>query len=617
MFLRNSLLSIIFLIIILLIISVHCNLKAQPNNTTLQKSDPNIIDTLKKELANNSFFSKILKAITVNDDELKIKNSIVQSDTAIIKKYSGKIIRNINVNILDVFGGSVFNPEDSTRSWLQNTGNSLHIKTKEWVIKDKIILLKGERLFPDDIKESERILRQSPYVYDVRIIPQDIGNNNDSTDIMVYIQDIWSTNGSIAYRPSSKSGGFSLTDLNFLGLGNDFKGGLKFDPQLENGWDWNASYTYDNIEKTYLSANISYLSEVDHQQYGIMIGRDFFSPIIKWAGALAQNWQNYRFPGSKNSVGEIERAKFNQQDYWLGYAFDFRPYDSTTLYQNRFNIAGRITRTTYSQRPEFDTLNYFKNNVFYLGRIGFSYIKYYQDSYIFGLGKTEDIPIINMIELLFGIEKGISTNRPYYGIKTGYSFRDNNLGYFYGGIQVGAFRSEEKWLNRNSIWDMFFFSNLKSMGSYKWRYYIGSRYSYTYDPLLQIDNLNINKDAGLRGFSVGDLIGNKKLVLNYEADIFLPLKILGFNTALITFADFGLISTSYEPLIDSKLYQGYGFGFRIQNEHLIFPSIQIMFGYYPNTFESGGTHFNIFNQSSLYYKFNQSQFSIPSIVTAQ
>jgi hypothetical protein len=346
-----------------------------------------------------------------------------------------------------------------------------------------------------------------------------------------------------------------------------------------------------------------------------MIGRDFISQVITWGGGISQVWQNTKYPGSNDTPGLVETARKNQQDYWLGYAFDARPFDPTTVYQNRFNIAGRVTRTVYGEKPDFDTLNLFQDNTFYLGRFGFSYRTYYQDRYVFGLGRTEDIPLITMIELLFGLEQGARSSRPYYGLKAGYSFHNSHLGYLYGGFQTGAFRSDGKWLNRTSILDLLYFSHLYAVGKYTWRHYIGSRYSYSYDPSWPQDVLNINDQGGLRGYSDSFLRGNKKLVLNYEADVIVPLKFLGFHLAVIVFADFGLISSINSSLFASRLYQGYGFGFRIRNEHLILPQFQFMCGFYPNTPQEGGEHFHLFQQNSIFYRFNQFQFSIPSVVS--
>jgi len=271
----------------------------------------------------------------------------------------------------------------------------------------------------------------------------------------------------------------------------------------------------------------------------------------------------------------------------------------------------------YSQKPVLDSVDLFQDKTFYLGRIGFSNRTYYEDQYIFGLGVTEDVPLVQMIALLFGYEIGSKSNRPYYGIKTNYSLHNDSLGYFSGGFQIGAFLSKGEWLNRNSLLELLYFSNLNATGKWKLRHYIGARYSYSFDPLRPQDGLNINNEGGLRGFSDNFLKGTKKLITNYEADIFTPLKFVGFKLAIITFADFGMISSNDRSLVTSKFYQGYGLGFRIKNDHLIFPAFQFMFSFYPNIYQGDGVHYELFRQSTTYYQFNKFQFSTPTIVSAE
>ena len=601
---------------IILTISMSGFLIAQKQSIAHADSAEKVVQEVKDYSKEGNFFSKLVRSILVQDDEL-VHSVPLDPDRKIIKQWTGKFIRNINIEVLDVFGGSVDHPKDSVRNWLEEAGNSLHLETKEWVIRNMLIFTEGEKLIPFDVTESERIIRQSPYVYDVRIIPQKIKNNSDSVDIMVYVQDIWSINGSASYYPTDKNGSISFSDLNFLGFGNEFRGGLTADHNLSHGWDWNASYSINNIERTFLSSTAYYTSDLNREQYGLSIGRDFFSPIIAWAGGIAQKWESTRYPEILNSSGIMETVRDNQQDYWLGYAFDFRKIDSTKENQNRFSIAGRITRTVYSQKPALDSVDLFQDNTFYLGRIGFSNRTYYEDQYVFGLGVTEDIPLVQMIALLFGFEEGSKTNRPYYGIKTGYSLHDHSLGYLYGGFQIGAFQSKGEWLNRNSLLEFLYFSDLHAVGNWKWRHYIGTRYSYSFDPLRPQDVLNINNESGLRGFSDGYLKGTKKLLLNYEADFFTPLRLFGFKLAIITFADFGIISSNDRSIFTSELFQGYGFGFRIKNDHLIFPSFQFMFGFYPNISRADGVHYALFRQSTTYYRFNKFQFSSPTIVSVE
>ena len=587
-------------------------LKLNAGNKKEKPSDSNnVLENVKDYSEKDNFFSKFVKSILVVEDDTKPGKTPLDPDRKIIKKYKGKIIRNIEIKILDAIGASVNNPQDTIRSWLAGTGSSLHINSKDWLIKNMLIFSEGDKFVPFFIQESERIIRQYPYIYDVRIIPQKIINNHDSVDIIVYVQDIWSLNGGGTLNIGNKSGSIFIDDINFLGFGNEFKGGIKVDKQFIQNWDWDGSYLISNIGRSFISAKLYYKSDLNLQHYGLMVSRDFISPIIDWGGGVAQNWQFTRYP---DSLLPARYASYNQQDIWLGYAFNTIPYDTTSYKHNSFNLAGRVTRTIFSTKPDFDSLNIFQDNTFYLARIGYADVTFYQDEYIFGLGKTEDVPLITMIEFLFGFKNGENTNSPYLGLKSGYSFLTKNDGFIYGGFQVGSFFSNNGWLNFTSILEMMYFSKLNIIGNWRWRHYIGSRFSYSNDPIKPAGILNIDNEGGLRGFSDNYLKGNKKLVVNYEADIFTPVKLLGFKLAIITFTDLGLISTDNNGLFNSKLFQGYGIGIRIKNEHLIFPALQFMFGYYPNT---SGNQMNLFYQSNMYYKFNQSQFSIPSVVSVE
>lgn len=598
------------IVVIVMILSMTVCIQAKKKKIAPADTG-NVVEDIKDYSKKDNIFSKFLKSVLVVENVSKAKANAPDPDRKIIKKYTGKIIRNIEVEILDVFGGKVDNPIDSVRGWLEDVGNSLHINTKEWLIKDMLIFKKGQKFKPFFIQESERIIRQFSYIYDVRIIPQRIRGNSDSIDIMVYVQDIWSIDGGGSFNSGESSGNIFFKDINFLGFGNEFKGGLKFGKQYMNDWDWDGSYVVNNIGNTFITSNIYYLSEENLQHYGLTLSRDFISPVIDWGGGIGQHWEHTRY---HDTLFPDITARYNQQDYWLGYAFNLKHYDSSSNNQNRFNVSGRLTRTVYTQKPNYDSLNTFQDNTFYLARIGFSDRSYYQDEYIFGLGRTEDVPLIKMAELLVGYEDGSNTDSPYIGIKSGYSFLSESNGYFYGGLQIGSFISLDDWQNWSSVMEVMYFSKLNISGFWKWRHFISSRLSYNYDPKRPADKLNIDYERGLRGFSDNYLKGNKKFVVNYEADFFVPVRFLGFKLAIIFFADMGLISPNNNSIFLSKLYQGYGLGIRVKNEHLIFPSMQFMIGYYPNT---DGEQFNIFYQSKMYYQFNQHQFSIPSVVNAE
>lgn len=572
-----------------------------------QQDTSGVFNKVKRFTEKDNFFSKLLRNIFVFEDESFDTGEEV---TRNYNKFSGKIIRKINVNVLDVFGASVNHPNRQPNSWLQKTGNAIHYETRDWLIKNKLLFDKGEQLYPFEVSESERLIRQSNYVYDVRISVRPA--TKDSVDVNVIVQDLWSITGNANYSPSDKSGYLTLRDLNFLGFGTELSSTVRFGNIYPQKWNWDGTIIMNNIQRTYFTGQVYHYSFGKDINYGISVNRDFISPVINWAGGAGLNWINSYPLFLTDSSFFTQNLAFNQQDLWIGYAFDFLPFKVGRINYNRLNIALRSISTLYTNKPEQDTLGIFQNNILYLGRIGYSYRQFYKDRYIFGLGRTEDIPAGYLFELILGIENGELRKRPYYGIRAGLSSFGES-GYIYGGFQTGAYRNGTGWKSGIISADIFYFTKLLSLGNLKWRHFFWNRYSFRYDPITQGQLLSINEGNGIRGYAV-DLLGNKKYVLNYENNIFIPLNILGFQLAFVTFADFGLLASKNQDLFNSKLYQGYGIGFRIRNEHLIFPPIQFVLGIYPGRKSPGQTEFTFYHQNPSFYQFNNFQFTKPSVI---
>ncbi|MGB3617848.1 MAG: hypothetical protein WBA12_06990, partial [Catalinimonas sp.] len=86
----------------------------------------------------------------------------------------------------------------------------------------------------------------------------------------------------------------------------------------------------------------------------------------------------------------------------------------------------------------------------------------------------------------------------------------------------------------------------------------------------------------LRGVARGQVRGNKRVVLSAESVLFTPFNLLGFRTAPFVFADFSVVVPNNRRLFTGPLYQGWGLGLRIRNEHLAFNTFQLRLAWYPN-----------------------------------
>ena len=104
--------------------------------------------------------------------------------------------------------------------------------------------------------------------------------------------------------------------------------------------------------------------------------------------------------------------------------------------------------------------------------------------------------------------------------------------------------------------------------------------------------------TGMPGFDELSAAGVKRNVTDLELRIFTPYNVLGFIIGGTIFADYGLISGSDGNLFSGRLYQGYGFGMRTQNESISKTNFEIALVYNPfNPVSGKGETKVLFNAS--------------------
>ncbi len=311
-----------------------------------------------------------------------------------------KIVRRIDIQTLDALG---YNINDTTRvpkNILEKAGNSIHIKTHRGRVRNKLIFKKGEKLEPQAIIESERLLRQTDHIVDAKIRVNELTTTNDSVDIIVITKDIFSISGSFAYNAPSTYGVIALRDVNFLGLGHQFRNRLHFGrDELPQSWQYLGSYQIENIYRTYITSEFTYRNDWYNEQRGINVSRYFYATTTKYAGGVSVNWFRIR-SFVRDSAQDL---RFNIKDVWLARSYKLKNYNLGFENPGRLILGARIFNTDYTQIPAETG---YKNTTLYLGSVGYSYRKYYKDKYLYGFGRTEDIPAGNLMVLTLGYEHG-------------------------------------------------------------------------------------------------------------------------------------------------------------------------------------------------------------------
>jgi hypothetical protein len=585
-------------------------------DTVLSRNE-RVLQEIKEFSERKNLFSMLLKNILVFESYKTLPTSTLTSPTQNSDKkyepFEGKIIRSVNVKVLKVFGPTLQNPDQRATSLLEKGGNFIHIKSHRWLIRNKLLFKKGDHLNSLNMSESERLLRENVYMYDARIAVVDTSTTSgDSVDVVVTVQDIWSISAGVGMDPGRSRYDFSIKDVNFLGFGQTFENKFRIDPSVTKGYNYLSSYTIPNLYNTFFSGRAFYTYQYGQTIYGASINRDFISPAIKWAGGVAvDKYDGFYASLNQDSVEFKQKLSFVQSDMWLGYGYNISPSDAKYK-GSRLIGSVRLLRANYSDKPILsDTIyNSYYSSHFYFASVGVIRRRYYKDSYIFRFGRTEDIPEGDLITFTVGMEDRFTSQRPYMAFNSSFS-RYTQLGYIYSRFAIGAFYDHNEWNEGVGLIHLLYFTPLIKVKSWRWRNFIGVRYTEGIN-VRKGSTLHINQEQGLRGFQSGLLLGTSKFVINYESNIFPPLNLLGFKMAFIAFADMAWIANR-EKLFDKKnFFPGFGVGVKIKNEHLIFGTVQLMLGYYPNSSTIGARELNIYERTKIFYNYYDFQFSKPT-----
>jgi hypothetical protein len=571
-------------------------------------SSERLLNNLKQLSKRKTLIGRGLDALFDFDEKRPVRGINPELISNAYEKHNYKVVRNIHFKRLNSFGFSISDTARAPRSFFEKAGNSLHTRTQKAQVRSMLLFERGEALEPLALSESERLLRQTSYILDARVLVNENTTTQDSVDIIVVTKDIFSISGSAAFNTNSGAGRIGLNDLNFLGMGHEFRNVYQFGlDSLRRSWTYSGSYSVDNISNTFISGQVIYRNEIHTQHRGINFYRDFYTINTKHAGALSVNW--YSNPILYQTTdGTTQRMNLNflRQDYWFGRAFRLKSYDLGYESRSRIITAGRILSHNYENAPNAD----YQNSTLYMAGVGFSYRKYYRDQYLFGFGRTEDIPVGSLLSFSAGYEDGALYNRRFVGAKLAFARYRTDFGYLYFDAQFDTYlRSRGHWEQGELSSEILYFTKLLSIGTWQWRHFFWNRTTLGINRKFGENLLSINRSDGVRGFS-GPERGTRRVAFNYESSLFTPVSFLGFRLALVNFIDIAWLSDgNHANPFDYRPYQGYGIGIRFRNEYMSISTIQLLIGFYPQ----GGAPFKTYHSTRPYYDFNDFRFTQPII----
>lgn len=500
--------------------------------------------------------------------------------------YSGMRIRKIGIKRLEVFGPDINDTSRNTTSWIGRAANTVHIPTKESIIKKNLIFDETDSVDPAEIADNERLLRKLPYIEDAKIIITSVPNTADSVDILVIVKDVWAKAFNIRVEKVFL-GRFELWDRNLLGLGHEFQNNVLWNTHESPKTGYEGTYTINNVAGTFFNTKITYYNSFHKESMGWEIERGFYTPNVKYAGG-ASIFHTRTRTLFKTDTLKFEPIKYNSYDTWAGRSFSLG--EDGLKNRHMLTFSARLKREYFLVRPSISRTSYydFQNKTILLGSVTYSRHNYFESNFIYNFGRTEDIPVGSGIEFTVGHEINEYANRKYGAFKVSAGVFPGNIGYFYGSFQAGSFFSKN-WNKEQAVINARanYFTPLFIFKHYKFRQFINVNYTGGFNRFKN-EYLVINDRLGLPGFINDSVTGLRRLNVHWEISCFTPWNIYDFRFVMYAFANHSWLSQ--QGHFSRRPYSGIGVGIRIRNERLVFNTIQLRFALYPRI--PGGTKVN-------------------------
>ena len=216
---------------------------------------------------------------------------------------AGATIGEIRINNQDIFDLD----DHRENSWPYRLANTLHIRTRPSVVRRVLLFKSGEPVSVRLIEETERLLRDNDFLYDVHIAP--VAYHDGIVDIEVTTRDTWTLDPGFRFsrQGGSNSSSVGLKEHNLLGTGIAVGVGRVSDVD-RSGSEFSISqgHAFDGWTRIeYVHGNFD-----DGSSNAFRLDRPFYALDTRWAaGASAStNRRIDSIYSSGNIIGQYRHS---------------------------------------------------------------------------------------------------------------------------------------------------------------------------------------------------------------------------------------------------------------------------------------------------------------------
>lgn len=496
--------------------------------------------------------------------------------------YAGRIIRNIYVERFG-FEKSIYDTARKVATTVTRLANALHSDTREKTVRQHLLFERYQRLNPYELADNERFIRDKDFILDCRIVVLPI-EGTDSVDISVITRDVFSLGATIGGSfPSAPKIG--LYDANIMGKAQRLEFTALLDQDRSPKFGYALSYkkssllgSLANIELQYTQINTG-ISVGDESEFAFLgrLSRPLVSPYLRFAGGLevSRNWSANVYNEPDSTFLDYKYKIFNS---WIGYNIGIKKASHS---RGRQFLAFRYFDGYYLDAPDLSEDQReprYSSAYGYLAEFSFYRQNFYKTRYVFGFGRTEDIPYGISFGITGGYVREVQVERPYGALKIRFADASNKGNFYRLTFQTGGYVRDDGLEDFIIHGASAYFTRALNVKRSKFRALLSADYT-------QLLNRNVSdwlkmSNKYIPGFSADSVVADKRLAVSFQSVLYTPLAIMGFRMAPFTEIDMVMVNCK-ECRYEQKTYWGLSAGLRTRNENLIFGTIELRATFIP------------------------------------
>ncbi len=458
------------------------------------------------------------------------------------------------IGAIRVVRKEIFDISDSTK--LRSVGslvNAVHFLTREQVIRNELLLREGDVFDPALVEESERNLRRTGIVGDIRVRVDTV--NRRTADLYVETHDKWTLSLNVSYKQDGGVRGFSseVGEDNFLGSAQRFEMEYNYRSDRTDPHGGEVRFHEPKLFNTHWRTTVQFKNSEDLQITTFLLDRPFYAERASWSGGvyLDRGTVRRRLYENKLEVSREDAFQENQNGWFVGsFGDEIKIRAGASLQRVRTDSPGGLLR----RDDNLDLMTF---------SLGVLQRRWRKETFLNSLVRIEDVPYGWACDLVGGK-----------------NMLDSPMGsasYFFQLNAVATTELADRWyVSPRVSYSGYTATGAADETTLQWHLLAHRQLSHAHLLVLSAQStigsawspgrqLTLGSPTGLRGYPAYFLSGNRTVLMNIEHRMHPDLEWWIFHIGTALFVDCGTAWKEGEDVVRQRFYSSAGFGLRVEN----------------------------------------------------